>query len=297
MRVVLAGNRAAAANCLRALLSAGHEVQCVFGVEEDPSRPQWSESLPAAAAACGVRVVWEPINDCLPVLRELAPDLLLSVQYAFRISAEVLSVPSRGAYNLHFGALPEYRGCNPVLLAVWNGESHATATMHEMLPAIDAGPVIGTIAAPIGPHSTTRELYDRLSELAPTLLSQQVRRIEAGAATPCEQHGSSRYYYRSAVRYDRDRVVSWSERAVEVHNRIRAFTFPPLNAAAAEIGGELCEVVGSRLVDVDCRIRRFGQLVGIGGETALFAARDGAVGIATINGVSAAAYVVEHGVS
>lgn len=67
-------------------------------------------------------------------------DVLLSVGYD-RILTQAQIDSYRFALNLHFGPLPEYRGCFPTKWTIINGE-RSGVTLHHLTAEVDAGPVL-----------------------------------------------------------------------------------------------------------------------------------------------------------
>lgn len=59
---------------------------------------------------------------------------------------------------------------------------------------MDTGDMISRVETPIGPDETSGELMDRLGELGAELLSQTVRRMEAGPVEAVPQDHSQATY-------------------------------------------------------------------------------------------------------
>lgn len=87
-------------------------------------------------------------------LAALRPDLLLTCAFPYRLPRLVLAVPRLGAFNVHGGKLPEYRGPQPVFWQVANQEPEGAVTVHRMDDALDQGAVVAGMAVPIAPEDT-----------------------------------------------------------------------------------------------------------------------------------------------
>jgi hypothetical protein len=77
---------------------------------------------------------------------EKARDYLRDCDYAVNggigiLDSEMLSLPRKGWVNAHPGLLPEYRGAEPVLWALKNGDPQG-ATVHLLDEGIDTGPIL-----------------------------------------------------------------------------------------------------------------------------------------------------------
>lgn len=85
----------------------------------------------------------EDANDaeCVEVLRTLEPDVLLVLGTSI-LKADVLSIPTRAALNVHGGIVPEYRNVHSEVWAVLNDDASriGTSILH-LDEGIDSGAV------------------------------------------------------------------------------------------------------------------------------------------------------------
>lgn len=93
----------------------------------------------------------------------LDPDLppagaAISWMYSQIIDAADLARYERGILNMHGGAIPQYRGANVLQWAIINGESELGITWHELVEAIDAGPIWAESRIKIGLSMTALDL-------------------------------------------------------------------------------------------------------------------------------------------
>lgn len=82
-------------------------------------------------------------------VRELACDYLLTVNFNQKLSAALLAMPAIGAINIHPSLLPDYRGVDPVLCALAEGEQQFGVTLHQMDEALDTGAILAQQTLPI----------------------------------------------------------------------------------------------------------------------------------------------------
>lgn len=75
-------------------------------------------------------------------VRDYAPDVILSCRHDYIFGPELISIPPCGFYNLHPGALPEYRGLSATFWTMLEGRGHANCTFYQIDPGIDTGPVV-----------------------------------------------------------------------------------------------------------------------------------------------------------
>src|SRR5262249_5030407 len=139
--------------------------------------------------------------------------------------------------NLHFSLLPRHRGAAPIAWAILSGDAEAGATLHHMEEAIDAGDVLAQRAVPIGPETTARELYERVSAAASGLFADcypfdaallAARRPQAAGAPPTRRSGD--------LDFSRRRV-DFAREAGELQRWLRAWIFPPFQLPETGLGG------------------------------------------------------------
>ena len=223
--------------CLRTLLARGVDVALVFTHLDDPGEDIWFDSVARHARWHGIPVL-TPEDPNLPEIiervRALSPDFLFSFYYRSMLGAELLSLPARGAYNMHGSLLPQYRGRVPINWAVLNGEQQTGATLHAMVAKPDAGDVVDSEPVPILPDDTAVEVFRKVTVAAEVALHRCLPSLIAGSArrTPQDLAAGSYYGRRSA----RDGAIDWRRGALAAHNLIRAVA-PPYPGAYSEAAG------------------------------------------------------------
>jgi methionyl-tRNA formyltransferase len=76
-------------------------------------------------------------------IRQLTPDLIISIRYGCILKEECIKIPTKGVLNLHSGILPLYRGVMATFWAMLNGDSKIGTTLHTIDDAsIDTGKII-----------------------------------------------------------------------------------------------------------------------------------------------------------
>ena len=111
-----------------------------------------------------------------------APDFIFSFYYRNMLPVNILSMATRGAYNLHGSLLPHYRGRVPVNWAVLHGETETGATLHEMTAKPDAGDIIAQTAVPILPDDTAYQVFGKLTVASEQTLWKAIPQLLAGTA-------------------------------------------------------------------------------------------------------------------
>jgi methionyl-tRNA formyltransferase len=212
--------------CLEELLRQDADIAMVFTHDDSPSEEIWFASVRELAETQGIPVMTSDINlrENVQLLRELAPDLLLSFYYRNMIREEVLQIPRLGALNLHGSYLPKYRGRVPVNWAVINGESETGATLHYMVEKPDAGDIVDQEKVAISFTDTALDVFNKVTQAAVTVLSRSYAPLIEGRARRIPMDLSRGSYF--GGRRPADGLIDWRRSALEIYNLIRGVTHP-----------------------------------------------------------------------
>ncbi|WP_104134129.1 MULTISPECIES: methionyl-tRNA formyltransferase [unclassified Cryobacterium] len=229
MKIVFAGTPEVAVPSLAALASTDHEIVTVITRADAPlgrKRTLTPSSVALAAAERGNPVL--KTNrldaDATDTIRALKPDLGVIVAYGGIVREPLLSVPRLGWINLHFSLLPRWRGASPVQRAVIAGDELIGAAVFQLVPELDAGGVFGSFSQPLGAHSTSGMLLERLSHSGADLLLRVVADLAAGTGQAVPQTGEVTL----ASKLGReDARIDFGQPAASVYNRIRGVTPEP----------------------------------------------------------------------
>lgn len=197
MKIVFMGTPDIAAQCLAAILKEGrHEVCGVFTREDKPvGRKQVLTAPPAKQVALAHGIpVFQPktlrSGEAAEVLRRLAPQLVVVVAYGRILPPDILALPQYGCVNLHVSLLPKYRGAAPIQWAVLNGDAETGVTVMQMDEGLDTGDILCTRRVPIGPDTTSGELFKQVAGVGAALLCEVLGKIEQGDVHPQKQDGA-----------------------------------------------------------------------------------------------------------
>ena len=234
-------------NCLKALLSAGIQVDLVVTHQDDPNENVWFGSVAKLCEERHIPYITPSANqlmDLVPQIQKLAPDYLFSFYYRHMIPAELLACAKIAALNMHGSLLPKFRGRAPVNWAILHGETKTGATLHVMEMKPDAGDIVGQAEVDIGPDETATEVFTKVSQAAVkvmnTVLPQLIQGNVPRKANPLSQ-GS---YF--GGRKPADGQIRWGQTAFEVHNLVRAVA-PPYPGAFTDWQGQTMIVARSSL--------------------------------------------------
>ncbi len=231
--------------CLRTLLAHGVDVPLVVTHVDAPGENIWFDSVERHALWHGLEVLTpESPNapELIDRLRRQRPEFLFSFYYRSMLGSELLSLPTRGAYNVHGSLLPKYRGRAPVNWAVLHDEQQTGATLHAMVAKPDAGDIVDSEAVPILPDDTALEVFHKVTVAAEIALHRSLPALIAGTARHRPQNLADGSYF--GRRTARDGAIDWRRGARAVHNLVRAVA-PPYPGAYCDAGGMTLRILRS----------------------------------------------------
>lgn len=117
-------------------------------------------------------------------VKELDPDVIVSVAAPEIFKEAILATPRLGCINVHSGRLPKYRGMMPTFWQMRSGERSATVTVHEMAEKLDAGAVLGTAECAIEEHDSLDRVMVAAKQEAAQLVISVLRGLANGESRP-----------------------------------------------------------------------------------------------------------------
>ena len=129
---------------------------------------------------------WENLKDKerLAEFKSLAPDVLVSVGAPIIFSDSVLAFPSIGAINVHNGLPPRYRGHFGTFWEVYHEEPWAYVCVHEMVPKVDSGEMLGWEKIAMGECRSFFDLLIAKKRIGGRLLAQTLTDIKNTGMVP-----------------------------------------------------------------------------------------------------------------
>ena len=251
MRILFMGTPDIAAECLKALYAAGHEICGVYTRRDKPvGRKQVLTAPPVKEVALEhgtpvfqPRTLRDGSEDAN--IQALAPELIVVVAYGCILPRSVLEAPKYGCINLHVSLLPKYRGSAPVQWAVLNGDAETGVSIMQMDEGLDTGDVLVCEKIAIGPEETSGELFDRVTAVGARVLCEVVPAIAAGTLTPQPQDHANATL---APMLNKEMAeFRLTESAAHIHNWVRGMNPWPVAWFAQD--GKRIKVLESRLAE------------------------------------------------
>lgn len=225
---------------------------------QDPVLKQWAEKLDVPF------LPHENVNakDFLDTVAAFNADIFVSMSFNQILRSDIINMPPRGFINCHAGALPFYRGRNPLNWALINGENEFGITVHYVDEGIDTGDIIHQQMFPISMEDDYGSLLKlAFSECANVLIKavmlcrdNQVKAIKQETIHPVGLY--------CGMRRQGDEILDFNSSSVNIFNFIRAISNPG-PCARVFLQDKEYAIVSSELIDqAPNYIATIGEVVG-----------------------------------
>lgn len=164
--------------------------------------------------------------EFLKTMRLYEPDLLVSMSFNQILKKEIIEYAPKGFINCHAGALPFYRGRNPLNWALINGESSFGITVHYIDEGIDTGDIIEQRLYPIKANDTYASLLKLAESECAAVLYSAINKIASNNINVTKQvdiHPVGSYF---GIRTFGDEYVDFRWSAERFYNFVRAISDP-----------------------------------------------------------------------
>lgn len=226
MRIAVAATPEVAIDSLNALQGSDFDLAFVITQPDRPAgRGQELKQSAVSAWAVGAGVTCHKPESKEEFLKLASTvDLMITIGYGKILSLNELSAPTLGSINLHFSLLPRWRGAAPVQRSIAAGDSVTGVTVFQLDEGMDTGPIYLMKRFALDGDITSDELFTELAELGSEALLESLAMIEGGAK-PTPQ--SSTDVTKAAKITKAEAEINWSDGAVDISRKIRAFTSNP----------------------------------------------------------------------
>lgn len=177
----------------------------------------WQKSLRFFAERLGIQEL------SLQELYEIPGLVFLSLEYDRIIRPHLFQTEQ--LYNIHFSALPKYKGMYTSALPILNDESEGGVTFHRIASGIDTGEIIAQKRFPLEEADTSRDLYLKCIKYGTELVISQLEEVLENRCVSTPQPAAhSTYYSKAAIDYS-TLAIDINNTAYGIGRQIRAFTF------------------------------------------------------------------------
>ena len=256
MKIVFAGTPEFAAQAMRAIDAAGHEIVLVL-------------TQPDRKAGRGMHLQVSPVKELaleknIPVLQpetlkrnsgdpqkqaqaqeahaQLSAidfDAMVVAAYGLILPQDILDIaqqPGRhGSFNIHASLLPRWRGAAPIQRAIESGDTKTGVCIMQMDAGLDTGDTVLINELEITPEETSSTLNHRLAKLGAQSMIETLNRLQEDkdlVRTPQKTNGIT--YAEKILKSEAE--IDWNLNAQEIDRQIRAFNpFPGATSKAEEM--------------------------------------------------------------
>lgn len=174
LRLVFMGTPAISAYVFEAMIEDGYHF---VGLIAQPDRPVGRhgemEKVHTKLIAEKYHIpVFQPvkIRKDYEFLKEINPDLIITLAYGQIVPQGLLDIPRLGCLNLHGSLLPQYRGAAPIQYALINREKETGMTLMQMIDKMDAGKMYAKQVVEIDPEDNATSLFKKMGVVAKELI-------------------------------------------------------------------------------------------------------------------------------
>jgi methionyl-tRNA formyltransferase len=140
-------------------------------------------------------------EDSLGKLRDLAPDLLISIAGNEIFRKPLIELAPQGCLNLHTALLPKYRGLMPSFWVLRHGEAETGVSVFYVDEGIDSGPILVQERIEIG-NMTQRELIRKSKAVGMRAIVRAIEKIRDGDTATMPNDAEQSTYFTFPTRED-----------------------------------------------------------------------------------------------
>lgn len=194
VKILYMGTPEMSAKVLEALILGGFNIVGVIAQEDRPvGRKAILTEVPTKVVAKKYNIpVYQPhkIRLDYEFVKDIKPDLILTMAYGQIVPQGLLDIPPMGALNLHGSILPKYRGAAPIQRAIMEGEKETGVTLMEMVDKMDAGKMFGVEKCEISPEDNYTSLCEKIVKCCIELSNKLLPKYFNGELKGVEQDES-----------------------------------------------------------------------------------------------------------
>ena len=267
MKIVFAGTPEFAAQAMRAIDDAGHEiVLALTQPDRRAGRGMHLQASPVKEFALKKNItVLQPetlrrtstdsqkqaqAQAAYERLSSTDFDVMVVVAYGLILPQEILDVSERagrhGSFNIHASLLPRWRGAAPIQRAIEAGDSKTGVCIMQMDVGLDTGDTVLVADLEIARDETSASLHDRLAQLGSKSIVDVLNSLDQAKDLSRVPQAKDGIIYAEKI-LKSEAEIDWALSAKEIDQRIRAFN--PFPGASSNLNGLAVKFWNSRLAD------------------------------------------------
>jgi methionyl-tRNA formyltransferase len=297
MKIVFAGTPEFAAQAMRAIYDAGHQIVLTLTQPDRPAgRGMHLQVSPVKEFALQKNIsVLQPQSlrrnnsdaqkqaEAKSAYEQLAAidfDVMVVVAYGLILPQEILDITQRpgrhGSFNIHASLLPRWRGAAPIQRAIEAGDQKTGVCIMKMDAGLDTGDTVLFDELAIDADETSLTLHDRLSAMGAKLIVETLAALDQEKALNSTAQNTTGITYAEKI-LKSEAEIDWALDAHEIDCQIRAFN--PFPGATGSINNIALKCWNSRIPHEGAysETGQVGQVLGFGEEGALIQCGKGVI--------------------
>ena len=228
-KIIFMGTPEISSKVLEGLILDGYNIIAVIAQPDRPTgRKKILTPVPTKVVAEKYNIpVYQPekIRKDYEFVRELQPDLILTLAYGQIVPQGLLDIPILGCINLHGSLLPKYRGAAPIQYALLNNEKVTGMTLMKMVKEMDAGEMYATEEVEIEEDDNSTSLFNKMGDAA-LRLSLRVLPLYLENKLPGTPQDESMVTFAPSIKPEEEKI-DLSKTKEQIYGQIRALSEVP----------------------------------------------------------------------
>ncbi len=320
MKIVFAGTPEFAAQAMRAIDAAGHQIVLVLTqpdrrsgrgmhVQASPVKTfALEKNIPLLQPASLRRNSADPEKqaEAEAAYQQLSTtdfDVMVVVAYGLILPQDVLDIAEsnlrHGCFNIHASILPRWRGAAPIQRSIEHGDSKTGVSIMKMDVGLDTGDTVLVREIAIADDETSASLHDRLAKLGAESIVEALSTLQQGASLIKTPQAAEGIRYAEKI-LKSEAEIDWQLSATEIDHRIRAFN--PFPGATSNLDGIPMKFWNSRVSHSGdySQTGQIGEVLGFSKEAAFIQCGQGVIEVLEMQKpggkrMNAVAYLRTHG--
>ena len=320
MKIVFAGTPEFAAQAMRAIDTAGHQIVLVLTQPDRRSgRGMHVQASPVKTFALEKNIpLLQPTSlrrnsadpekqaEAEAAYQQLSTtgfDVMVVVAYGLILPQDVLDIAEsnlrHGCFNIHASILPRWRGAAPIQRSIEHGDSKTGVSIMKMDVGLDTGDTVLVREIAIADDETSASLHDRLAKLGAESIVEALSTLQQGASLIKTPQAAEGIRYAEKI-LKSEAEIDWQLSATEIDHRIRAFN--PFPGATSNLDGIPMKFWNSRVSHSGdySQTGQIGKVLGFSKEGAFIQCGQGVIEVLEMQKpggkrMNAVAYLRTHG--